>query len=858
MFNDKADKHVVVIHVPDIMCGGCTSTIDSALLEVCFPFIDFQPSDLESLLSACKQTSNHSACEELLQSIRRSKSETEDWQTFPILSKDAKLLREFLQRNNNEISNKLNLGKMIFEVKLNVHKKQYDVFCNKKLSKKAITRAVAEIGGFDSELKEPAWRARTKLLLSGGVGLALLILSMFSFGVPFFVWLAIASVSFLINLYSGYEIFYQGIVQAFKDRKINMVSLFSISIIVSFVTAVLAVFFPYLGFARNFSASLLLIAAKRSGDWLKKKMLNQFSALASFSQQLPAQVKVIDKTTLNKESVTDKFQRIKNQHIDPTAGEMCDCKDLQPGQVIIVPKGTMIPCDGIVMDKTAVVDDRGIRTGHKGIATSCKQGASVLAGMLAESDMLMMLERSSANSMVFVNERSAIDQSFKKNQEQDQKTVTVSLTERIAKIFTPAFFTLALVASVVIGLLTNPFSAIHLGVSLFVAACPCTFGFIDSLALRVLKKRLAKQKMYSRLSEDDLLPSLSFLKRKNKKWIFDVNGTLSEGKPSVTNSQPIDGTSQEDFERIIFNLETAIKAKNNRINPIGTALLERFTKKQNVQVENLQEIAGGFSADINGVDYYLGNESMLQKLGMNMPEENLHCIHRIFLVKKNPNDAFSLMGHVDLDDTLRPEAGELLKKLKKQNEEIILCSGASQAAIKRMLEPFKSSNDQAFINDENILADCHGALAKEERLNKKIAEQDWENTVVVGNDPNDSAMLGKAGFAVVVDAEKDNPVLQSAHLVIEPGGKLTGLLTVEKMLDDTNSLVKQSIGLSLFYNVSMPTTMIACFFAVSFMMHPALAAALMLVQVGLVLANAYRHSRKNITEMPTSQLSLCV
>jgi Cu+-exporting ATPase len=251
--------------------------------------------------------------------------------------------------------------------------------------------------------------------------------------------------------------------------------------------------------------------------------------------------------------------------------------------------------------------------------------------------------------------------------------------------------------------------------------------------------------------------------------VFDKTGTLTTGQFRIS-AFDFRGVSEEEFKRIAYSLE---KYSNH---PIAKSIVTDWKTKVEFKWKKIEEIKGlGMKAlDHDGNEYWAGSFKIAHSQVQN-------DTHSVYVVKNN-----EVIGTIDVNDEIRPEAKTVIDYLRSKNIKTILLSGDRLAKCKPLADT---------LGIDEIIAD----QTPEQKL-KKIAELNaFVPTAMVGDGINDAPALAKATVGVSM-SEASQIAMQSAQVVLMGGG-LKNLPAALGLGKHTYLTIKQNLFWAFFYNI---------------------------------------------------------
>jgi Cu+-exporting ATPase len=300
-------------------------------------------------------------------------------------------------------------------------------------------------------------------------------------------------------------------------------------------------------------------------------------------------------------------------------------------------------------------------------------------------------------------------------------------------------------------------------IAVLVIACPCAMGLATPAAIAVGLGRAARTGILFR-------NATSLENFKNiKQIVFDKTGTLTTGSFKLAKFDT-NGLNENEWKTIAYSLE---KYSNH---PIAQCISSAFKTKEEIRWKNIEEVKGvGMKGeDKDGNIYWAGS----YKIAKTLTEASNH---NVYLLK---ND--QLMGWIDVEDELRPEAKEVIDYLKSKNLKTILLSGDRKE---------KCDHIASILGIDEVFAE----QSPEEKLIKISALNAATPTAMVGDGINDAPSLAKATIGISL-GEASQLAIQSAQVVLMHAG-LKKLPTALGLGKHTYITIKQNLFWAFFYNI---------------------------------------------------------
>lgn len=396
---------------------------------------------------------------------------------------------------------------------------------------------------------------------------------------------------------------------------------------------------------------------------------------------------------------------------------------LHVGDLILIKTGEQVPIDCKILWGDVYVNE-ALLTGESKPVKKTKKDALIGGSMVTDGTVKAQVTAVGKDT-VLSNILTLVKEA------QSEKPPIQQLADKISAIFVPAVLGIS-----VLTFLINYFAfdisgtaSLMRSIAVLVISCPCAMGLATPAAIAVGLGRAAKNGILFRNAK-----SLELFKD-IRTVVFDKTGTLTKGNFNVTGFKSLELT-EEKFKQVIFSME---KFSNH---PIAKAITESWKINNPIQWKKIEEIKGlGIKAeDTEGNSYMLGS----YKTAASQTEDNTHTAYLL------QND--KLIGWLDMEDEIRPEAKEVITYLHSKNIETILLSGD-------ILERTKKIADNLGIDK------VYAEKTPEEKL-RIIEKLNSEKPVaMVGDGVNDAPALAKATIGISM-SDATQLAVQSAQVVL--------------------------------------------------------------------------------------------
>lgn len=488
---------------------------------------------------------------------------------------------------------------------------------------------------------------------------------------------------------------------------------------------------------------------------------------------------------------------------------------LKAGDHVEVLVGETIPVDGVIVKGVSEVNNAAL-TGEAE-PLKLESGMPVHAGSINLGSRLEIVTQATGDLTRVGSLMQLVNQAFQK------RAPIVQLVDRISKYFVVIVLLLAVLTAM---LWSDQPTEIILErvIALLVITCPCALGLATPVAVSVSLSMATKMGIY--IKRADVIEHMKSIRR----VFIDKTGTITTGEMSVLK---FDGNKKE--AALVHALES------NSNHPIAEALLKALADfaDRTLLVESFEEAPGlGIHGVVDGHHVVIGNMRLMEKLEIQWP-----YIENSNLQKKSKNILTNIYIAIDntpvtkvvVGDPLRPEALQIVERLKRENWKIDLVSGDHHAAVSRVASLLGLDEDST-----------HAGVTPEEKLelvNDTMGKNENSGLLMIGDGVNDAAALAASSVGVAVHGGSGASA-QAADVVFTRSG-LKPLVSLISGTRRTMFVIYRNLLFSLLYNI------VGAYLAISGIVDPLFAAVLMPISsltviLSSILGQSYiRDNRKS-------------
>ena len=510
-------------------------------------------------------------------------------------------------------------------------------------------------------------------------------------------------------------------------------------------------------------------------------------------------------------------------------------EEIVQGDTIIIKPGMSIPVDGIIIDGESSVDQSSI-TGES-IPVEKVVGDNVVSGTINKSGYLKV-------EATRVGENTTLAQIIKLVEEAANSKAPISrLADKVSGIFVPVVISIAVIATIfwLINGQSIEFS-LSIGIAVLVISCPCALGLATPVAIMVGTGKGAEFGILIKSAE-----SLELL-HKVDTIVLDKTGTITEGKPRVTNiitNQDIinEAMSKNGKMKVISNVKNSENAQNNLLkiaasleknseHPLAEAIIEKSKEKkiELLEVTEFSAISGrGVKGKIDKIEYLGGNLAFMEENGIDVQDVISKTDE---LSKKGQTILYfakdkSLIGIIAVADTVKSTSKLAIQELKNKNLDVVMLTGDNKNVAKTIGKSLKIDN----IISEVMPQDKEKEVAKLQSKGKKVA--------FVGDGINDSPALVKSDVGIAIGSGTDIAV-ESADVVLVKNDLLDVVTAIDLSKKVINN-IKMNLFWAFFYNtIGIPVAAGVFYLSFGLKLNPMIGAAAMSLSSVCVVTNALR------------------
>ena len=494
-------------------------------------------------------------------------------------------------------------------------------------------------------------------------------------------------------------------------------------------------------------------------------------------------------------------------------------EQVKKGDIFVVRPGESIPVDAVIIDGSTAVDESAL-TGES-IPVDKVQGDTVSAATINQSGFI----KCEASR---VGEDTTLSQIIKMvSDAAATKAPIAKIADKVSGVFVPAVICIAVVTFIVWIAVGKSFGfSLARAISVLVISCPCALGLATPVAVMVGNGKGAKNGI--------LFKTAASLEETGRIQIvaLDKTGTITQGKPKVTDIIPL-GCTEEELMTVACSLES------NSEHPLAKAIMEEYGAKNNVAampVSNFKAIAGnGLSANMGDDELIGGAFKFISSKIDNMPSDVGQKANELASQGKTPMLFMKnnkLLGIIAVADVIKEDSPAAVAELQKMGIKVVMLTGDNHRTAEVI---GKQVGVDAVISD--VLPDG------KEGVIRRLME--YGKVAMVGDGINDAPALTRADIGIAIDAGTDIAI--DAADVVLMNSRLSDVPTAIRLSRKTLTNIHENLFWAFIYNVIGIPLAAGCWIPLTgWTLNPMFGAAAMSLSSFCVVTNALRLNLVNI------------
>ena len=480
--------------------------------------------------------------------------------------------------------------------------------------------------------------------------------------------------------------------------------------------------------------------------------------------------------------------------------------EIRPGETVIVKAGSAIPLDGIVTEGRAAVDESAI-TGES-IPAEKSAGDSVTGATVSKSGYMKIEVTRTGSDTTLAKIISLVEEAS------SSKAPIARLADKIAGVFVPIVIGIAAAAFIVWMIAGAQFSfALNMAISVLVISCPCALGLATPTAIMVGTGRGANYGILVKSAE-----ALETLHNVDTA-VFDKTGTITAGKPAVTDIIP-NGVSETE----LLTYAGAIEAKSEH--PLSIAISERCGGMSLPEAEDFAQLEGrGLRCTVDGEEILAGNAELMRDSGISFSESGALAAEgktQLYFARGG-----RFIGTIAVADEIKENSANAIEELKSMDIRAIMITGDNEVTARAVAK-------RAGI--EEVIA---GVMPADKDRHIRMIQSQGSCAAMVGDGINDAPALMRADVGIAIGAGTDIAI-ESADIVLMHND-IADVPRAVKLSRAVIKNIKENLFWAFFYNVcGIPIAAGVLFPAFGLKLNPMIGALAMSFSSVFVVSNALR------------------
>jgi Cu+-exporting ATPase len=494
-------------------------------------------------------------------------------------------------------------------------------------------------------------------------------------------------------------------------------------------------------------------------------------------------------------------------------------EQVRENDVLKVKPGEKVPVDGEIASGKSLVDESMIS--GEAVPVAKGEGDEVTGGTVNQTGAFEMKATRVGDDTVLSRIVGMVAQA------QRSRAPIQRIADVVASWFVPAVVLVATLTFVLWAFLSpqEPRLAYALvnAVAVLIIACPCALGLATPMSIMVGVGRGAKEGVLVKDAE------ILEIMEKVDTLIVDKTGTLTEGKPRLTECVGLGKFSENDLLRFAASVE------RDSEHPLASAIVAAANERdlQKGALEDFESTTGGgVSGTVEGKQVSIGKKGFLQDqgtIGLDESDEKAESLQREGRTVMYVSIDGEFAGLLAVADPIKESTPEAIEALHDLGLQILMLTGDNERTARAVAEKLKIDEVEAGVNPQDKISRVK-ALRKENRV-----------VAMAGDGINDAPALAEADVGIAMGTGTDVAIESAGVTLVK--GDLRGILRAVRLSSRTMKNIRQNLFFAFFYNmlgVPIAAGVLVPFFGMDALLNPMIAAAAMSLSSVSVIGNALR------------------
>lgn len=632
------------------------------------------------------------------------------------------------------------------------------------------------------------------------------VIGMFFMHMPYGNWIMLAF-TIPVMAFFGRDFFVHAYMQL-KHGRANMDTLVAVSTGVAFLFSLFNTIWPEYWTSRGleahvyYEAAAVIIALILLGRLLEAKA--KFSTSTAIKKLMGLQPKTVTKILAD------------------GSEEEVPIREVVVGDVLVVKPGEKIPVDGEVTEGSSFVDESMI-TGES-IPVEKVKGQPVYAGTINEKGSFRFRADKVGGETVLANIIRMVQEA------QGSKAPVQKLVDRIAGIFVPVVMGIAVITFIVWMLIGGDLAFTHAlltSITVLVIACPCALGLATPTAIMVGIGKGAEHNILIKDAE-----SLELMYRVNA-IVLDKTGTITEGKPVVTDIHWTPGAEDERYQSILLEIERRSE------HPLADAVVQKFKEKvvNEILVSGFENQTGkGVTAKVGDKVYLVGNRALLEVNHVVLDDDNEKLAVRwegdgktvVFFAGEG-----RVLALVAIADKIKESSRQAVATLHEKGIDVYMLTGDNALTARAVADQVGIRHFKAEV------------MPGEKANFVEALQHEGKVVAMVGDGINDSQALAQSDVSIAMG--KGSDIAMDVAKVTLITSDLNVIPRAIALSHQTVRAIRQNLFWAFIYNIiGIPLAAGVLYGINGFLLNPMIAAAAMAFSSVSVVTNSLRIKWKKL------------